>query len=75
MEAAEDLLGRIVVLGDIYPDGWVEDTVLYEEVNLSYEDYVAAAAELVRSGLAVTIAGDYSFLRATPEGRTWVQSL
>ena len=50
LEAAENLLGRIVALGEEYPDTWVPDDVLWSAANLSYEEYVDAADELVVGG-------------------------
>jgi len=76
-EAAETLLGRIVALGEEYPDRWVPDDVLWPAANLSYVDYVNAAAELVESGLAESQvdASEFPFLRAAPEGRERVRPL
>jgi hypothetical protein len=70
-EDAEILLERVVALGDEYPDGWVPDEVLWPAANLSYEDYINAAGELVESGLAESQAdaSDFPALRSTPEGR------
>jgi hypothetical protein len=76
-EAAENLLGRIVALGEEYPERWVPDDVLWPAANLSYDDYLNAAAELVESGLAESQAdaSEFTFLRATPEGRERVRPL
>jgi hypothetical protein len=76
-EAAENLLGRIVALGEEYPDGWVPDDVLWSAANLSNEEYVDAADELVVGGLAESQAdaSEFPFLRATPEGREGVRPL
>jgi hypothetical protein len=77
LEAAENLLGRIVALGEEYPDRWVPDDVLWSAANLSYEEYVDAADELVVGGLAESQAdaSEFPFLRATPEGRERVRPL
>ena len=76
-EAAENLLGTIVALGEEYPERWVPDDVLWPAANLSYDDYLNAAADLVESGLAESQAdaSEFPFLRATPEGRERVRSL
>lgn len=77
-EDAENLLGRIVALGQWDPDGWVSDEALCNAAHLSYnEEYLPAAEELVKVGLAESRphTTDLSFLRATPEGRERVQSL
>ena len=76
-EAAEHLLGKIVALGEEYPDRWVPDDVLWPAASLSYDDYVDAAAELVESGLAESQAdaSEFPFLRDTPEGRERVRPL
>ena len=76
-EAAENLLDRIVALGEGYPDRWVPDDVLWPAANLSYEEYVDTADELVVGGLAESKAdgSDFPFLRATPEGRERVPPL
>ena len=76
-EAAENLLDRIVALGEEYPERWVPDDVLWPAANLSYDDYLNAAAELVESGLAESQvdASEFPFLRATPEGRERVRLL
>ena len=76
-EAAENLLDRIVALGEEYPERWVPDDVLWPAANLSYDDYLNAAADLVESGLAESQAdaSDFPFLRATPEGIERVRPL
>ncbi len=76
-EAAENLLDRIVALGEEYPERWVPDDVLWPAANLSYDDYLNAAADLVESGLAESQAdaSEFSFLRATPEGTERVRPL
>jgi hypothetical protein len=55
----------------------VPDDVLWLAANLSYDDYANAAAELVESGLAESQvdASEFTFLRATPEGRERVRPL
>ena len=71
-ENAEKLLGKLVALGQKREaDAYVEDEVLWDAANLSYEEYVDAADELVVGGLAESKANasDFPFLRATPEGR------
>ena len=76
-EAAENLLDRIVALGEEYPERWVPDDVLWPAANLSYDEYLNAAADLVESGLAESQAdaSQLPFLRATPEGRERVRPL
>jgi hypothetical protein len=76
-EAAENLLGRVVALGEEYPDRWVPDDILWPAANLSYEEYVDAADELVVGGLAESQAhaSEFPFLRATPEGVERVRPL
>jgi hypothetical protein len=76
-EAAENLLDRIVALGEEYPERWVPDDVLWPAANLSYDDYLNAAADLVESGLAESQsdASEFPFLRATPEGTERVRPL
>ena len=76
-EAAENLLDRIVALGEEYPERWVPDDVLWPAANLSYDDYLNAAADLVETGLAESQAdaSEFPFLRATPEGRERVRPL
>jgi hypothetical protein len=55
----------------------VPDDVLWPAANLSYEEYVDAADELVVGGLAESQAdgSDFPFLRATPEGTERVPPL
>jgi hypothetical protein len=76
-EAAENLLARVVVLGEASPDGYVADEVLWDAANLSYEEYVDAADELVKSGFAESKAdaSEFPSLRATPEGRATLPAL
>ena len=76
-EAAENLLDRIVALGEEYPERWVPDDVLWPAANLSYDDYLNAAADLVESGLAESQAdaSEFPFLRAIPEGTERVRPL
>jgi hypothetical protein len=76
-EDAKNLLARVVVLGEAAPDGYVDDEVLWTLANLSYEEYVDAADELVKSGFVESKADASAFpsLRATPEGRATLPTL
>ena len=69
-ENAQRLLGKVVVLGEEYPGGVVQDSLLWQAASLKYEAYVDAAAELVEKGLAKSLANASYFpaLKATNEG-------
>ena len=72
---AENLLGRLVVLGEERLGGEVKDVDLLKEVELDYDAYVDAAKELIDAGLAVSDDSDLYFLKATPEGTDRIRSL
>ena len=72
---AENLLGRLVVLGTEHPGGDVPDQYLWEVIDGGYDAYHAAAEELVDKGLAVTDTSDFVSLRATPEGKERIRGL
>jgi hypothetical protein len=74
-ENAEELLGRIVVLGEEHPRGDVPERVLLEATGFSEDEYLAAAEELVEAGLAETDDRVYAGLKATQEGNERIRGL
>ena len=74
---ARRLLERVVVLGQESPEGFVQDSDLWEAANLKYEAYVDAAAELVEKGLAESIpdASAFPALKATREGSERIRGI
>jgi len=69
-EKAENLLRRVVILGDAYQREDVPRRILLKTTAVGGEDeYEAVAEELVEAGLAESIDNDYAALRATPAGR------
>jgi hypothetical protein len=74
-ENAEELLGRVVLLGEEHPEGDVPWRVLVEATGFDADVYEAAAEELVEAGLAETDDSDYAGLTATTAGKEWVTGL
>jgi hypothetical protein len=74
-ENAEQLLGRVVILGEEYPRGEVPWRVLVDATGLGAYEYEAAAEELVGADLADTDDSDYAVLTATPAGNERISGL
>jgi hypothetical protein len=67
-EKAENLLRRVVILGDAYQREDVAWRILVKTTSVGADEYEAVAEELVEAGLAESIDSDYAALRATPAG-------
>jgi hypothetical protein len=74
-ENAEELLGRVVLLGEEHPSGDVPWRVLVEATGLDAIEYEAAAEELVEAGLAESYDSDYAGLTATQAGKERITGL
>jgi hypothetical protein len=74
-ENAEELLGRVVLLGEEHPGGDVPWRILVEATGLGAYEYEAAAGELVEAGLAESYDSDYAGLTATQAGKARITGL
>ena len=68
-EKAENLLRRVVILGDAYQREDVPWRILAKTTPVGEEEYEAVAEELVEAGLAESVDSDSRSLRATPSGK------
>ena len=67
-EKAENLLRRVVILGDAYQREDVPRRILVKTTAVGEDEYVAVAEELVEAGFAESVDRDYAGLRGTPAG-------
>jgi hypothetical protein len=74
-ENAEELLGRVVILGEEHPRGDVPWRVLVDATGLDAIEYEAAAEELAEVGVAESYDSDYAGLTATPAGKERITGL
>jgi hypothetical protein len=74
-EKAENLLRRVVILGDAYQREDVPWRILVKTTAVGEDEYEAVAQELVEAGLAESVDSDYASLKATPAGRERVYGL
>jgi len=72
-EKAENLLRRIVILGDAYHREDVSRRILVKTTPVGEDEYEAVAEELLEAGLAESVDSDYGALRATPAGKERVR--
>ncbi len=78
-EKAENLLRRVVILGDAYQREDVPRRILVKTTPVGEDEYEAVAEELLEAELAESVGSDYAGLRATPtgkkrvRGRSWVR--
>jgi hypothetical protein len=68
-EKAENLVRRVVILGEAYQREDVPWRILVKTTAVGEDEYKAVAEELVEAGLAVSVDSDYASLRATPAGK------
>ena len=77
-EKAENLLRRVVILGDAYQREDVPRRILVKTTPVGEDEYEAVTEELLEAELAESVGSDYAGLRATPagkkrvRGRSWV---
>jgi len=72
-EKAENLLRRVVILGEAYKREDVPWRILVKTTAVGEDEYEAVAEELLEAGLAESIDSDYGALRATPAGKERVR--
>src|SRR5215213_4937011 len=72
-EKAENLVRRVVILGEAYQREDVPWRILVKTTAVGEDEYKAVAEELVEAGLAERVDGDYAGLRATPAGKERVR--
>jgi hypothetical protein len=72
-ENAENLLRRVVILGEAYHREDVSWRILVKTTAVGEDEYEAVAEELVEAGLAESVDSDYAGLRATPAGKERVR--
>jgi hypothetical protein len=72
-ENAENLLRRVVILGEAYQREDVSWRILVKTTAVGEDEYEAVAEELVKAGLAESVDSDCAGLRATPEGKKRVR--
>jgi hypothetical protein len=72
-EKAENLLRRVVILGEVYHREDIPRRILVKTTAVGEEEYEAVAEELVEAGLAERVDGDYTGMRATPTGKERVR--
>ena len=72
-EKAENLLRRVVILGDAYQREDVPRRVLVGSTAVGEDEYEAVAEELVEAGLVESVDSDYAGLRATLAGKERVR--
>ena len=68
-EKAENLLRRVVILGEAYQSEDVPRRILVKTTAVGEDEYEAVAEELLEAGLAEKVGGDYAGLRATSAGK------
>ena len=68
-EKAEQLLRRVVILGEAYQREDVPRRILVKTTAVGEDEYEAVAQELVEARLAESVDSDYTALRATSAGR------
>jgi len=74
-EKAENLLRRVVILGEVYHREDVPRGILVKTTAVGEDEYEAVAEELVEAGLAESVDSDSAGLRATPAGKERVRGL
>ena len=72
-EKAENLLRRVVILGDAYQREDVPRRILVKTTAVGEDEYEAVAEELVEAGLVESVDSDYAGLRATLVGKERVR--
>jgi hypothetical protein len=72
-EKAEQLLRRVVILGDAYKRVDVSRRILVKSTAVGEDQYEAVAEELVEAGLVESVDSDYAGLTATAAGKERVR--
>jgi hypothetical protein len=72
-EKAENLLRRVVILGDAYQREDVPRRILVKTTAVGEDEYEAVEQELVEAGLAESVDSDFAGLRATLAGKERVR--
>ena len=68
-EKAENLLRRVVILGDAYQREDIPRRILVKTTPVGEDEYEAVAEELLEAELAESVGSDYASLRATLTGK------
>ena len=72
-EKAENLVRRVVILGEAYQREDVPWRILVKTTAVGEDEYEAVVEELLEAGLAESVDSDYEALRATPAGKERVR--